>query len=118
MKKAIRSARSALVCVGIVVLSLVAPARSTVAAQLNEATVTQITNDVQLHPAQAAPRRAAVNDKVPDGTAVRTGMDSRSELAFPDQTLARLSANTIFSFNKGTRNLDLADGGMLLRVPK
>jgi hypothetical protein len=103
---------------GVVLLSLVAPARSTIAAQPNEATVTRIINDVQLHPAQAAPRPAVVNDKVFDGTAVRTGMDSRTELAFADQTLTRLSANTIFSFNKGTRNLDLNDGAMLLRAPR
>jgi FecR protein. len=45
-------------------------------------------------------------------------MQSRSELKFPDQTLARLGANTIFSFNEGTRDLNLQDGAMLLRVPK
>ncbi|PYK76473.1 MAG: hypothetical protein DME42_00010 [Verrucomicrobia bacterium] len=33
-------------------------------------------------------------------------------------TLARLGANTIFSFTEGTRNLELTDGAMLLRVPK
>ena len=53
-----------------------------------------------------------------DGTAVRTGIESRAELTFTDQTLARLGANTIFSFNEGTRNLELGGGAMLLRVPK
>jgi hypothetical protein len=37
---------------------------------------------------------------------------------FSDATLARLGANTIFSFTEGTRNLELTDGAMLLRVPK
>src|SRR5207244_9109237 len=55
---------------------------------------------------------------VPDGTTVSTGMDSHTDLTFTHQTSARLSANTIFSFDKGTRNLDLAEGAMLLRVPK
>ena len=50
--------------------------------------------------------------------AVRTGIESRAELTFTDQTLARLGANTIFSFDKGTRNLELGGGVMLLRVPK
>jgi hypothetical protein len=118
MKRATRSTRPALAGVGVIVLSLIAPARSTIATQLNEATVTRIVKDVQLHPAQAAPQPASVNDKERDGTSVQTGMDSRTELIFADQTLARLSANTIFSFNKGARNLDLADGAMLLRVPK
>ena len=118
MKRTIGGTRSGLVWAGVVLLSLIAPARSTIAEQLNQATVARIINDVQLLPAQAAPRPAVVNDKVSDGTAVRTGLDSRTQLVFTDQTLARLSANTIFSFNKGTRNLDLAEGAMLLRVPK
>ncbi|HEV2047523.1 MAG TPA: FecR domain-containing protein [Chthoniobacterales bacterium] len=118
MKRTIGSARAGLVWTGVVLLSLIAPERSTIAAQLNQATVTRIINDVQLLPVQAVPRPAAVNDNVADGTGVKTGMESRTELAFTDQTLARLSANTLFSFNKGTRNLDLAEGAMLLRVPK
>jgi len=64
------------------------------------------------------PRAGHGHDEVRDGIAVRTGMDSRSELKFTDQTLARLGANTLFSFSEGTRNLNLQDGAMLLRVPK
>ena len=59
-----------------------------------------------------------LSDEVRENTAVRTGVESRAELTFTDQTLARLGANTIFSFNEGTRNLDLGGGAMLLRVPK
>ena len=88
------------------------------AAQLKEARVTAVVKDVKLLPSAGAPRPAAVSDDVRDGTAVRTGLESRSELKFPDQTLARLGANTIFSFNEGTRSLNLQDGAMLLRVPK
>src|ERR1043166_5598936 len=108
----------ALASAGFVAFSLVLIARSTIAAQLKEATVTQIIREVQLLPTQAAPRPAVVNDSVRDGTAVRTGADSRSELTFTDQTIARLGANTIFSFNEGTRNMDLGGGAMLLYVPK
>jgi hypothetical protein len=118
MKRAIRSTRPGLVRTGVVLLSLIAGARSTIAAQPNEATITRIVNGVQLHAAQSAPRSASVNDNVPDGSSVQTGMDSRTELTFADQALARLSANTIFSFNEGTRNLDLASGAVLLHVPK
>src|SRR5256885_14975741 len=88
------------------------------AAELKEARVTQIVRDVKLLPSAAAARPALVNDQVRDGTAVRTGIESRSELMFTDATLARLGANTIFSFTEGTRNLELTDGAMLLRVPK
>src|SRR5437016_11992251 len=88
------------------------------AAELKEARVTQIVRDVKLLPNAAPARPAVVNDPVRDGTAVRTGVESRTELTFPDTTLARLGANTIFSFTEGTRNLELTDGAMLLRVPK
>ena len=88
------------------------------AAELKEARVTQIVRDVKLLPNAAPARPAVVNDPVRDGTAVRTGLESRTELTFADATLARLGANTIFSFTEGTRNLELTDGAMLLRVPK
>src|SRR5437660_9572021 len=118
MKRAIRSTRPRLVWTGVVLLALIAAARSTIAAHPNEASITRIVNDVQLGAAQTAPHPASLNDKVADGSSVETGMDSRTELTFANQALARLSANTIFSFNEGTRNLDLARGAMLLRVPK
>ena len=88
------------------------------AAELKQARVSQVINDVKLLPSQAAPRPAAVRDEVREGTAVRTGLESRAELTFTDQTIARLGASTVFSFNQGTRNLDLGGGAMLLRVPK
>lgn len=118
MKRAIRSTRPGLVWTGVVLLSLIAAARSTIAAQANEATITRIVNEVQLHAAQSAPHFASINDKVRDGSSVQTGINSRTELSFADQSLTRLSANTIFSFNEGTRNLDLASGAVLLHVPK
>jgi len=118
MKRAIKNTQPGLVWTGLVFLSLIAVTRSTIAAQPNEATITQLVNDVQLHAAQSAPHSASVNDKVRDGSSVQTGMDSRAELSFADHALARLSANTIFSFNEGTRNLDLASGAVFLRVPK
>src|SRR5882672_4954774 len=99
-------------------LLLTLPLAHLSAAQLHEARVSQVIKDVKLLPNQAAPRPAQVRDQVRDGTAVRTGVESRAELTFTDQTLARLGANTIFSFNDGTRNLDLGGGAMLLRVPK
>ena len=97
---------------------LLLPLAQLPAAQLHEARVSQVIKDVKLLPQKAAPRPAAIRDEVADGTAVRTGLESRAELTFTDQTLARLGANTIFSFNEGTRSLQLSGGAMLLRVPK
>ncbi|MEO6969388.1 MAG: hypothetical protein ABI217_00650, partial [Chthoniobacterales bacterium] len=99
----------------VVVLLLLLPFAQLHATQLKEARVSQVIKDVKLLPAQAAPKPAAVRDEVREDTAVRTGVESRAELTFTDQTLARLGANTIFSFKEGTRNLELGGGAMLLR---
>lgn len=90
----------------------------TSAADLKQARVTQVINDVKLLPQQAAPRPAVVNDSVRDGTSVRTGVDSRTELTFADLTIARLGANTIFNVDEGSRTVDLGGGAVLVRVPK
>ena len=88
------------------------------ADELKEARVTQVVKDVKLLPEQRAPKPATVNDPVRDGTAVRTGVQSRSELTFTDRTITRLGANTIFSFKEGTRIMDLGEGAILFQVPK
>src|SRR5256885_13918172 len=85
---------------------------------MKEARVTQVVKDVKILPAQAAPRPATLSDTVRGDTAVRTGVESRAELTFGDLTIARLGANTIFSFNEGSRTVELNNGAILLRVPK
>ena len=87
------------------------------AAQLNSARVTRIIKDVKLLPSRAAARAAAVNDPVTAGTSVRTGVESRTELTFSDLTITRLGANTIFSFNGATRQVELGNGAMLVEIP-
>jgi hypothetical protein len=52
------------------------------AEELKEAKVTQVIQDVKLLPSNAAPKPATVNDNVRQGTAVQTGVQSRSELTF------------------------------------
>lgn len=88
------------------------------AATSKEARVTQVIREVNLLPANADPRAAALNDKVSEDTGVRTGGDSRSELTFPDLTITRLGANTIFSFSTSGRTATVDSGSILLRVPK
>jgi FecR protein len=83
-----------------------------------EARVTRIIREVNLLPEEAKPRPASLNDQVREGTAVRTGEESKSELTFLDLTITRLGANSIFSFNKAGRDVDLSSGSVLLRVPK
>ena len=72
---------------------------------------------MRLEEAHTAPRPAVVNDKLISGTAVRTGVESRVELTFTDLTITRLGANTIFSFSRGARELELTSGAILLEVP-
>ena len=93
------------------------PVHAGTAAQ-KDARVTQIIREVKLLPSDKDAVAAAMNDRVPEDTAVRTGDKSRSELTFADLTISRLGANTIYSYNRGGRNVELGGGSVLLRVPK
>ena len=88
------------------------------AADQKQARVTEVIHDVRLLAGQTAARPATVNDTVREGTAVRTGTDSRAELTFLDQTLTRLGANTVFSFGAAARTYDLGSGAILMSAPK
>jgi mannose-6-phosphate isomerase-like protein (cupin superfamily) len=94
----------------------ITPTSFTKAAERNEARVAQAIHNVQLLAPHAGPRPASINDNVRQGTAVRTGSDSRAELAFTDRTLARLGANSLLSFGEG--EFDFANGSILLYLPK
>src|SRR5205823_5460758 len=87
------------------------------AAEQKQARVTEVIHDVRLLAAKAAARPAAVNDTIHEGTAVRTGTDSRAELTFSDLTLTRLGANTVFTFGAGARTYDLGSGAILMTAP-
>jgi hypothetical protein len=87
-------------------------------AERKQARVTEVIRDVRLLASQAAARPAAVNDPVNEGTAVRTGTDSRAELTFADQTITRLGSNTVFSFGGAVHTYDLGSGAILMTAPK
>lgn len=103
--------------VGLVVVAF-AIGRFVVAAEQKQARVTEVIRDVHLLRGQAASRPAVVNDAVNQGTAVRTGTDSRAELTFSDQTLTRLGANTVFSFGAAARSYNLGSGALLMTAPR
>jgi len=88
------------------------------AAQKKEARVSQVVRDVNLLAPRAAARPAHLNENVTDGSAVHTGVDSRAELTFPDLTITRIGANSIFSFEENGRNVNVENGAILLRVPR
>src|SRR5205823_5262685 len=87
------------------------------AADLQEAKVTQVVQDVKVVPSGAAARTVTVNETVAQGNAVQTGAQSRSELTFRDQTITRLGEKTIYNVG-GARTIDLGSGQFLLYVPK
>src|SRR4029450_9646930 len=91
--------------------------KEVVALDFSKATVTQVVQDVKVMPSGAAPRAATVNETVHQGSAVKTGIQSRSELTFQDQTITRLGEQTIFNVG-GARTIQLGSGQFLLYVPK
>lgn len=88
------------------------------ASPLQEARINRIINDVSvLDPAKGA-HKAMLQEVIKDEIGVKTGIKSRSELLFQDETLTRLGPDSYFSFKPGTREMDLQKGTMLLQVPK
>ena len=89
------------------------------AAPLTESTVTEIIKEVNLLPAgAAAATQAKLKDVVKAPDRVRTGAESRTELTAPDNTITRIGANTVFSFEAKDRVLNLEKGSLLFHSPK
>jgi hypothetical protein len=88
------------------------------AGPLTEAHVTKIINDVKIVDPAAGERRARLQDAIRDQIALTTGIKSRSELVFEDNTLTRIGPESYFSFKSGTRDMTLEKGTLLLQVPK
>ncbi len=89
------------------------------AIDLTQSTLTEVINDVKLQEAGAAtaiPAHTNAVFKTPD--LLRTGAASRAELTAPDQTLTRVGANTVFSFEASGRAIDLEQGSVLFHSPK
>jgi len=88
------------------------------AANLAQATVRQKVNVVTVASSlSAAARPAATGSVVQDQNVVRTGNESRAELEFTDLTLARMGANSIFSFDSQARALEFTQGALLFSKP-
>ncbi len=88
------------------------------AGPLQQATVNKLVNDVKVVDFAKGAHSAALGEVVAYNQAVRTGVESRAELLFQDETLTRLGAETFFTFKAGTREMSLDRGTMLLQVPK
>ena len=97
---------------------VITSASASAEALKKDARVTQVIREVNLLPAEEPARRATLNETVRETTAVKTGGDSRAELTFTDLTITRLGANTLYSFKKSGRRVELNSGSTLLRLPK
>jgi hypothetical protein len=88
------------------------------AADFKQSKVTQVVNDVQIiSAADQKQSPAAVNDTFAMPDILRTGDASRAELIAADDTVTRVGANTIFSFDKANRTIDLKQGSLLFHSP-
>ena len=87
------------------------------AAPLTQAELARVYHEVSMVDPGAGRRPAVVHDVVKGDLAVETGLESRAELLFPDNTLTRLASNTYFSFKTGTREMNLGHGAILFQIP-
>jgi hypothetical protein len=110
--------RCILLVAPVVLASISCLSHEATAADFNQARVTQVVHDVKVLPSGAVARAATVNETVHKGSAVQTGVQSRSELTFQDKSITRLGEKTIFTVGKGGRTIDLGSGQFLLYVPK
>ncbi len=89
------------------------------AIDLKECKFTQVVNDVQVISTTDDGKHAASVDglfKMPD--VLRTGTASRAELVAEDRTITRVGANTVFSFDRANRTINLQQGSLLFNSPK
>jgi hypothetical protein len=88
------------------------------AIDLKQSKLTQVVNDVQIiSAADQQQKAAAVNDIFSMPDVLRTGAASRAELVAQDETVTRVGANTIFSFDPANRAIDLKQGSLLFHSP-
>jgi len=87
------------------------------AADLRQATFTQVIKDVSVV-SSGAKTSAKLNDTFVNPDIVQTGPDSLAELIAADKTVTRIGANTIFSFTGKGRDVNLQEGSVLFHSPK
>jgi hypothetical protein len=88
------------------------------ASPFTTADITRVYNEVRILQEDGPPAAASIGDIVQGETRVVTGIESRAELRFPDKSLTRMGANTVFQLQAGSRTMELEQGVILLQVPK
>jgi hypothetical protein len=88
------------------------------AASIDHSKITEVVNDVKvIDPQSGKAGSAEVNDlfKIPE--IMKTGAESRSEMVAEDQTITRVGADTLFSFEPQGRTINLRQGSILFQSP-
>lgn len=93
-------------------------ARPASGADLSQAVVREKYNVVTLAPNRTSEAQpASTGTVIRDEGVVRTGTDSRAGIEFADLTLARLGANSMFSFDAKARTMNTTQGAVLFSKP-
>jgi hypothetical protein len=101
-----------------VLLGLLAAPLLCGAANIDRSTLTEVVNSVRvIEPATKKSSTAKVNTEFFAPNVLRTGADSRAEMIAPDQTVTRVGQNTVFSFSRDTREIELQKGSILFQSP-
>lgn len=88
------------------------------AANFDRATFTELVKDVTvLAPATKKQRTPQLRDIFTTPDVLRTGPESRAEMIADDQTVTRVGANSLFSFEPQKREINLQRGSVLFNSP-
>ena len=89
-----------------------------IGASIDHATITEVVNDVKIldpKSLNASPAKASGIFRTPQ--IMQTGAESRSEMIAADQTITRVGADTLFSFEPKERTINLRQGSILFQSP-
>ncbi len=102
-----------LLCLGFLTVAV-----NTHATDFKQSKITEVVNDVQIiSAANQTELKAVINETFTIPDILRTGPASRAELVAQDETVTRVGANTIFSFDPASRTIDLKQGSLLFHSP-
>lgn len=92
------------------------PSRVALGASMGSAQITAVRNAVEKVENEKG-RPVVVSDLVVEGDMVRTRSESLAELTFSDKTIARMGANSQFSYSSQERLVKIEKGTVLMHTP-
>lgn len=116
MRRVLLPRKALLRCLGALLVSLFLV--RLYGAAIDHAKITEVVNDVAVFDPQSRnsnPAKAAELFRSPE--IMKTGAASRSEMVAEDQTITRVGANTLFSFEPKERVINLREGSVLFQSP-